>query len=162
MSWWSKLAGWVSGTQASTQSPVPVAAACLRGLKRKDWVKGTSVQSAAFVADDKKALAARLAEGHQPPGWEVSINWEDDETVAAFTQRQPNAQFGLARLRTEAVLQSNAATQSRDATTVERRAIPGNPFHGNLVFAESLEPWVQKLLAATLALHSEFVPPPST
>jgi len=46
-----------------------------------------------------------------------------------------------------------------DPLPCERSPIVGNPFHGNIVFRAGLKPHTVKMLAAALALKSEFISP---
>lgn len=131
---------------------------CLRGLRRQDWVDDQFIiSSAAFEPDPR--TSARRSDG----GKETSVNWEDDSNVERFTlDDKSTAQYGAARIDTAHIVQ----TSSRAAAVVtplscERQRIPGNDYHGNIVYAPNLNKRMERLLAASLALQSRFVRQPS-
>jgi len=88
----------------------------------------------------------------------MSVNWEDDASVEAFTLRQTNAQHGAARVSTAFVLSFN-----RDISTApppllcERAEREGNPHHGSVVYSKSVSKNRERQIAGSLALHSILV-----
>ncbi len=115
---------------------------------------------AAFYTDDKKAMEARSKQKLNPPGWELSINWEDNEKVVGFTLKQPTSIHGAARISRKAILGVNERRNCRDSVSCERRRLPNNPHHGNIVLSPpSLTRHEIGMLAAHLALDSDYIPP---
>jgi hypothetical protein len=125
----------------------------LRGLRKSDWVCDGVVQTQAFVPD------AQTSSKRSDSGRETSINWEDDGTVEQFTLSNNNAQHGAARIQTSDIQETSAKTKMvKDPLFYERKIIPGNDYHGNIVFRSELKGHTVKMLAAALAIKSEFVP----
>ena len=48
----------------------------------------------------------------------------------------------------------------RPVVYLERKILPANPYHGNIVFRGGVPPVLHKQLAAAIAMKSKFVPPP--
>ncbi len=91
---------------------------------------------------------------------EVSINWEDDPTVEQITLADnKNAQHGAARLRRVSIERMCKVAAAHRPLMWERKETPDNPHHGNIIYSESLSRPAQRMLAAALALHSEYVAP---
>jgi hypothetical protein len=135
-------------------------AACLRGLKKQTWVTAENrVETAAFVPD------GRTAEKREDKGKEVSVNWEDNDTVLDMTfENRMQTAHGVARLQRSEVNALNVKTPPPPVVVYERRRDdqnPDNKHHGNLVYRDGLSPPLEKMIAAALALASEFVPRPS-
>jgi hypothetical protein len=100
---------------------------------------------------------ARNDDGH-----ETSVNWEDNSTVLQFTLADTTiAEFGAARIGLSQIHSiAKIAPNIPSALKCERKKLHGNPFHGNIVFSNSLENLQQKQLASALALASgEFIEP---
>ena len=127
---------------------------CLRGLRKLDWVDDQFIISSAAFEPDPKTAKLR-----PDGGKETSVNWEDDSNVESFTLNDKNtAQFGAARIFTAHIVQmSSRAAAVVMPLSCERQRIPGNEYHGNIVFSANLNKRVERLLAASLALHSKFV-----
>jgi hypothetical protein len=123
--------------------------ACLRGLRKKDWVVEDAVSTLAFTSE-----VVERKDG----GREVSVNWEDDAGVEARTLSQPNAQHGAARVTVSRIEQINEGT-APPWLGCERAALEDNPHHGNIVYGKSVTKHVEKMIAATLALHSQLIRP---
>jgi hypothetical protein len=128
-------------------------ACCLRALRKGDWVSQGQVTSLAFVPEPWKPG------GREDGGHETSISWEDDDTVLAFTmRRRDQSGYGVARLSRAQIDVVRQLKHCLGALSYERARLVDNHFHGNLVFDKrSLKP-TQKMIAAALALGSEFVP----
>jgi len=126
---------------------------CLRGLRRKDWVDGTVVQTLAFIPD-RTTSGGPADEFH-----ETSINWEDDETVLAFTlDRRLQSEHGVARLSR---VQIDSIRQLRTCIgqlEYERKTEDDNPHHGNLLYRKGCTKPLEKMIASALALDAEFIP----
>ena len=128
-------------------------AACLRGLRKKDHLTDGVVNTAAYIPDP------RTAEGRADNGAEVSVNWEDDDTVLAFTLSKREATgFGVARLPRARIDDIASQPGSVGALWYERASLDDNTFHGNLLFLATLKGPRQKMIAAALALASEAIP----
>jgi hypothetical protein len=131
---------------------------CLRGLRKADWVIDHAVVATeAFLPDP------RTAKTRNDGGRETSVNWEDTPEVETFTfaDRQ-NAQYGVARLATTAILHISSTAQGIPTPlNCERQPLPNNDYHGNIVYSAKVKPKVEKMLAAALALKGQFVSPSS-
>ena len=139
--------------------PTDLPDACLRGLRKSAWVKLGQVHTAAFVADDKAADAQRKANGHTPPGSEISINWEDSSEVVDLTLKGQNAQHGAARLLRAELDTIESLAKFRGRLAYERREVEGNPHHGNVIYVEGGDEGLRASLAAVLAAAATLVPP---
>ena len=147
---------------SASPGAVEFPAHCLRGLRKQSWLyqttNGFHVHQEAFYPDEQ----GRLEEEYS--GWkETSINWEDDEHALRFTREQksekgqPLNPHGVARLSLSAIEHCMANTPILNTFTRERRAIPNNRYHGNLLFDPSLPRQMLRMLAGTLALTSRLV-----
>jgi hypothetical protein len=92
-------------------------------------------------------------------GWfQTSINWEDDDSAIALTleQKKPDGtlQFkaGVAIVPTDEIDRLSKRPTVRGLLSYERRPLPDNPFHGNLLLNERTSKATMKLIAAGLAL----------
>lgn len=89
------------------------------------------------------------------------MNWEDGVGALRqlFEQRQASA-HGAARLARGKIDESNEWPGIGGTLLCERQIAGGNPYHGNIVYASTLkgETRVVRMIAAALALRSEFVP----
>jgi len=131
---------------------------CLRGLRKASWVDDRQlIATEAFIPD------GRTSEQREDGGKETSINWEDDSQVEGFTLAdKTNALHGAARLSTAQIVQtSNSTIAVTTPLSCERRRLPNNPYHGNIVYSAQTNSRMERMLAAALALKSEFVPPAS-
>jgi hypothetical protein len=127
---------------------------CLRGLRKPEWLDENIIQTPAFVPDH------RTAQTRVDGGQETSINWEDDEQVEKFTLSNDNGKYGAARISTVLIQStSDEAKMVKNPLFYERKRLDGNDYHGNIVFKARLKNHTVKMLAAALALKSEFVPP---
>jgi hypothetical protein len=136
---------------------------CLRGIRRQEWLyrsdEGVHVHQVAFMPEESAMPAA------DERGWlETSVNWEDDDGAVSFTRAQRTDKghslnaHGVARLATTAVHGWIQAAPIRDTLSCERRPLPDNRYHGNLLFHSSLPKPMLRMLAGALALKSRLVP----
>lgn len=129
----------------------------VRGLRRQDHVTAEGVSLLAFVPD------RRTARDRADNGQEASVNWEDDDTVVDFTlderdeQGLPKYIYGVARLETKWIDDVNGYPGTRDMLARERAPLPGNPYHGNIVFRGNAEAIVIKMVAANLASRAHII-----
>ena len=128
---------------------------CLRGLRKPEWVDENLIQTAAYVPDHRTSVT------RTDGGQETSINWEDDPKVEEFTlSNEDNAKYGAARISTSHIQATSDQTKMvKNPLFCERKPLNGNDYHGNIVFARELKKPTVKMLAAALALKSEFVSP---
>jgi hypothetical protein len=111
------------------------------------------VNSSAFLPDAN--TGAQRTDGMT----ETSINWEDDDTVLAFTlEKRAQSEHGVARVSREQIDQVRRLRNCIDKLDYERRVIEGNPFHGNLLYAADCGKPVEKMIANALALAAEHIP----
>jgi hypothetical protein len=135
---------------------------CLRGLsKSKLWSKKNGLKAEVFFPQES-TLEKRRAAGKATVGQETSVNWEDDAGAVDLTLADgKTAAHGAARLRIEA-LEKVKSNFGMSPPVPERdpipRGTPGlreNPYHGNLVYPESLQEHEIVKIAAFLALFVE-------
>lgn len=126
---------------------------CLRALRKQDWVTGGRVALHAFMPDD------RTAKTRDDGGREVSVNWEDHPTaVLAFTLKDKNAAHGVARLPRAGIERTNSRPGAApNALWCERKEVPGNPHHGNVLIRVGLEKVMTTMIASALALESTLI-----
>lgn len=135
----------------------PLTDYCLRGIKKADWLhKDGSVSAVAFYPDDR-TLRTRQEKGLEP-GYETSINWEDDDGAVSELRKSGAAANGVARLLHARVEDLEQQAQPPRAVFGERRDDgDGNAYHGNIVFAERLATRRIREWAAVLAVYSTLV-----
>lgn len=123
----------------------------LRGIRVRKWLRDDgSVSHEAFMPDSR-TLDQRRQEGWEPLGYDTSINWEDDAGAEPLTLKAANANNGAARLRFEALQLSNLREK---ILAWERRRLPDNPYHGNIIFLGEMPKHRQRAVAEWLALQS--------
>ena len=129
---------------------------CLRGLRKANWVLDGSL-----IATDAFAPDSRTAEQRTDGGKETSVNWEDDSQAEKLTLSDKNkAGYGAARIATADIAQtSNTVVAVATPLLCERKRLPENPYHGNIVFSAKVGKRMEMMLAASLALKSSFIPP---
>ena len=125
---------------------------CIRGISNPQ-----SVTSGNTIASDVFYFWER---DKRSDGWiELSVNWHDDDGAIEITlaQRKENGEiqfkYGLALLPRSGVETIMRMPGLSDMLTYERRALPDNPYHGNLLLREGVEPAKMKQIAGTLALY---------
>ena len=143
-----------SSNRDDVETVVDLPDSCLRGLRKQDWVDDRFIISAAAFEPDPRTSMLRTDGGK-----ETSVNWEDDSNVERFTlSDKSTAQFGAARISTVHIVQTSTRTAAVVAPLLcERKRIPGNDYHGNIVYSANLNKRMERLLAASLALQSRFV-----
>jgi hypothetical protein len=135
----------VGGNPETIDEKTPLPVACLRGLRKANWlVEGETVSHDAFMPD------TRTGEARSDGMLETSINWEDSPGVEQLTLRQANASHGAARLHVEDI----DYVRKWAAIFAERRCLPDNPHHGNLLFNESSQVR-RRMIANALALAAK-------
>jgi len=127
---------------------------CLRGLRTADLSKDGQVSAQAFKPNEKTAGARD--DGAQ----ESSVNWEDDDTVLhqTLTARNESGSLlfahGAVRVPRAELDHVAGLPQVQHGFSYERSALPGNPYHGNLLFHKHLPKQTINLIIAFLALVS--------
>jgi hypothetical protein len=135
---------------------------CLRGLRQSKFKKKHDVIATEAFLPVEGSAARRRAKGHVVVGDEASINWVDDgQALPLLLRDKANAGHGAARLRREDIDRANACRGCENMLFVERDELEKNPYHGNIVFREGLEPRDLNKLAGLLAHFSSFEPPPA-
>ena len=128
---------------------------CLRGLRKKDHITQGIASTEAFLPDPRTAT-------ERGDGWaETSINWEDDSNACAFTlSRREQAEHGALRLKREVIDRLEQKTpNSLNKVRYVRSRTNDNPYHGDILFDTAHPKHAQKMIAAALALESQFIPP---
>lgn len=122
-----------------------------RGIQSAtDIIKPENRPATKVFFPDKRTMANRQ-DGYA----EVSINWNDDETVRRLTlKKYPNGFVVLTRKGIERV---NRDLRLHYRILSERQALDGNPHHGNILIHSSLSQPIQMQIAGTLALYSSEV-----
>jgi hypothetical protein len=132
----------------------------LRGLRKDDHITPHNLIKSIAFEPQEKSLEARKKENYQPPGHDISINWEDD-AGALETLRNDinNAKAGVVRVQYHALIATLAAgvPELCERLVCERRALPTNAYHGNIVFLEGLEKRERLRLCGYLALQAQLV-----
>lgn len=125
---------------------------CVRGIPNDTFINSDGTIGAHLFYFDKLSDAV-------PEKKEVSINWEDNDSVVAFTlaQRQDDGtfhfKFGVAVLPREAIESLSILPTIKGLLSYERRKLNGNPFHGNILLDIKASKKTMKQIAAALALH---------
>ena len=120
-----------------------------RGIPNKGFVSNGHVLPDAFAFDKEER-----EDGFR----ELSINWNDCEESLriALDQKKDNGkkQFGggVANLKLSLVELILSEYIKQGLFSYERREIEGNPYHGNLLVASSLEKQRRSLISNGLAL----------
>lgn len=128
---------------------------CIRGIRQAaDWLVGKYVTSLAFIPN-KNTKGDR-----RDQGYETSINWEDDDQVVNFTLSQQHGKFGAVRLPRKGIENINTKVLFRGHLKYERKKEARNPYHGNIVFLNSLPNSVLRAIAGALAIEVTDIFPP--
>jgi len=124
---------------------------CLRGIPNATYLSAEgSVGSHLFNFN---------AGSDRGDGWaELSVNWEDDDSVIDFTLSQRKAdgdllfKGGAVVIPRAEIDRLNNRPTVRDLLSYERQPISDNPFHGNILLRAHTSKPTMKLIAAGLAL----------
>ena len=128
----------------------------LRGISDKTLVSDGAILAAAFYFTQQSTIDQ----------WDQSICWEDNDAVVALMksqQRNNEVQFkaGIARVPRNSINYINALPMYRGLLSYERKALEGNPYHGNLLLYKDTSKQKMKLVAAVIAAHfSDFISQP--
>ena len=130
---------------------------CIRGIPNRDFLtSGRLVATHLFYFKEDDA---------RDDGWiEQSINWQDDDHAVEFTLRQKkeNGQLqfraGVAIVPRVEIDRIRERSMHGSVLSYERRALPDNPYHGNMLLRCNTDRAVMKQIAATLALYAQYVP----
>lgn len=129
----------------------PLPGSCLRGLRNSDMARDDEVMLEAFLPNEKQPRV--------DGDFEASVNWEDDPGALKLTLASSNADFGAARLPTQAISQTSLLLHPH-ASVLRGERRPGeqnNPYHGNLVFPGQMKRLHRRQLASALALQAQLV-----
>ena len=115
-------------------------------------MNGGVVQTQAFIPDPT------TSGGTNNEFCETSINWEDNETVLAFTlERRLQSEHGVARLSRTQLDRVRQLRNCLGQLAYERKIEDGNPHHGNLLYRKGCTKPIEKMIASALALDAEFI-----
>lgn len=120
--------------------------ACIRGVRKADWIVDGVVSTLAFVPDYK------TKEIREDQAFETSINWEDDDKVISYTLNQPTSIHGALRLPRSVIDNVSGLPRSLNCLKYERKIAHNNPYHGNILFSSSLSTHIIRQIAGSLAL----------
>ena len=129
---------------------------CIRGIPNRDFLTpGRLVATHLFYFSDDA----------RDDGWiEQSINWQDDDQAIEFTLRQRKEDGQLQFRAGVAIVPRVELDRIRErsihgsALSYERRALPDNPYHGNMLLRYDTDKAVMRQIAATLALYAQHIP----
>lgn len=120
-----------------------------RGLANKDFISNGQVLASAFQFDDKIR-----EDGYK----ELSINWDDDDNSLniLLTQRKDNGKIqfvaGAAKLDLQRVNLILNEHINNGNFKYERRQLPQNKYHGNLLLCGTVNKQIRSLISHGLAL----------
>jgi hypothetical protein len=123
-----------------------------RGIKTKDWIWKTK--------NGEKLKAAAFLRHKTPPRpedrmVEISIDFVDEPAVIdKLLNRRNVAEHGAAVIRIPVSL-DQLTDADRAMVGIERKGIPGNAHHGNILLHADLGEDVELVVAATYALYAE-------
>lgn len=139
----------------------PLPLCFLRGVRSSKWISEEGKISAEAFKPDKATQARRQSEGIAPEGQETSINWKDsDEALSRTQEDKNNAKYGVIETEKAHLDYCNSKAPPptpRNGLFPERRPIPKNEFHGNIVFTSELRPHEINMYAGMLAQFSRVV-----
>ncbi len=123
----------------------------LRGLRKSSDTKKDGVISTEAFDPDVRPDKLR------PNGdAETSINWEDNQE--AITKTLADYPYGVVRVARQDIDYWIIRRKLANMLFYERNQIPGNPYHGNIVFAAALTPGDKKRTLSFLAVHANLIP----
>lgn len=118
---------------------------CLRGIPNNDLVTQDGVPSSNLF--------------YPMNNLEVSINWEDDQNALLFTlsQKRDDNEFqfkyGVAILPLVKIDEIINECFLQEPISINREPLEDNPYHGNIVYKESLTKEAKRMIAGMLALN---------
>lgn len=130
---------------------------CVRGIPNDSYMNKDGAVAAHLFHFDK--LSSSI-----PDKNELSINWEDEDSVVEFTLSQTRDdgtlqfKFGVTILPREAIDRLSSQPTIRGLLSYERREINGNRYHGNILLDAGTEKKTMKQIAGALALHCRPIP----
>jgi hypothetical protein len=122
----------------------------LRGIRKQDWIlPNGQVDTPAFLPD------TRTAAQREDRAAETSIAWQDDDGAVDVMLGDTNAAHGVARLPRSGIDQIMSQRSCVGSLSYERRPLPINRYHGNILFLTDSKR-LRTMMAAAIALT---VPP---
>jgi hypothetical protein len=117
---------------------------CLRGIPNSTFVTEEGIPSSSLFFPMNNSL-------------EVSINWEDDNQVLAFTLAMKKGEefqfdYGVVRLPVKGMDDVCNKCILKNPIIYVRAPITGNTYHGNIKYREDLSKDAKKMVAGMLAL----------
>lgn len=123
----------------------------VRGVRDRSHVPNGGPTNPALFYFDRKS-------GTLDNAWEMSINWQDNYAVIAFTldQRRTDGEHefkvGCIVVSRQAVDGLAKLPTMRRVLSYERKPVDDNPYHGNLLLAPETPKAQMKAVAAALTL----------
>jgi hypothetical protein len=123
-----------------------------------------------YLLKESKGVATHLfyfTEKPREDNWvPQSVNWEDDPLAIKHTLEQRRTtdgelqfQAGVAKVPRESLDNLKNQPMVKDILSYERRSLPENKYHGNLLLFKNTDPLKMKQIAASIALLvSEIIP----
>lgn len=133
-------------------------ARCFRGILREDWVNRNKIVDIQAIRFDDSEIHV---------GWqEASVTWDDAQEALEVVRLQRNKdeqiQFkgGIGVLDTSDLLDMRRLPIFRSHFNFEKRDVPGNKYHGNLLWNKQAEDVLHKRVRIHLAnLIKDVIPP---
>jgi hypothetical protein len=132
----------------------------LRGLEKADWVSENVLgrkypHSNAFMPNTKTAAE------RNDKAFEISINHFDSvRAIVELRKDGNNAANGIAVLPKRAIAETSKKIVGERCLSLERKRLPTNPFHGNILLKNQPDEKQRRHIAACLATScTEVIPP---
>lgn len=125
----------------------------------EDCIRGISYAGQLLEPDVAGIGLFQFQEVERADDWdELSINWNDDDGAIESILNQekedgtPQFRIGAAYLSRERVDQAKADPAGKGRVAYERRALPDNPYHGNILLRRGTEKLIRRRIQHALAL----------
>ena len=137
----------------------------LRGITQKEQIDDDGyARTSVFIFHERNNQESR-----EDNNLEKSINWRDDEGAdkLLFNQRKDDGKLQFiigaalaSRKKLDSVIRSKVV---KGTLSYERKKIPGNPYHGNLLMSKEIPKKTRRRFAATIATMcvQEIIPNPN-
>lgn len=136
----------------------PLPSTFLRGLRASSCIAPGPVVATEAFTPSKKAQNEREAAGFEPKGADISINWEDTpDALMQIRRNKNNSGHGVARVLLSDLEAVRKTSMFATGLYWERRQIPDNPYHGNIIYGVELPKHAVKAGAAFLAASAKIV-----
>lgn len=132
---------------------------CIKGIPNNTFITNEVVTASLFQFP-KNAF--------RDDGWdEQSINWEDDNSAVEFTLNQKrdtgeiHFKGGVVIIPRNELDRLRNRPQLKGLLSYERKPLPGNRYHGNILMRSGTPKPTMRLIEAGIALSVEKIIPPA-